>query len=255
MPQLDRLLVACLSYGTPGINTLQLLLELQGYGSTVMLIEGAAGLALSRCQTAAHLERYLHEKSRPEFDYLLLLDNDVWGSVAGVWQLIDISESLTRRMRVQPSLGGLYLSRRTKTPTAAAHALKGLAPIPCGSAAAPDAVAVHAFCGLGVFLMPVSSFLSHCAESDRMLRPAPILSVPIVCSTTPMRVGRIAHLIGSLETNSDDLIWLGDDYDFCLREIEHARPVLLAPTRFCHTSTLELEPSGTVLLPGLQPES
>jgi hypothetical protein len=254
MPRLDELLVTCMSYGHPGIHTLQLLLELQGCGATVLLIEGAAGLALARCQTAGHLEKYLHQTNRPDFDYLLLLDDDVSGSVAAVQQLIHLSRYLTIRLGAKPSLGGLYLSRRTKNPTAAAHALKDRAPIACPSAAL-DAVAIHALCGLGAFLMPIGSFLKHCDESERMLRPPPIHSVPIVCTTTPTKPSRVTDYLGGFERLSllaDEPFWLGEDYDFCLREIEHGRPVLLAPTRFQHTSTQELEPTGPVLFPGLQ---
>jgi hypothetical protein len=58
--------------------------------------------------------------------------------------------------------------------------------------------------------------------------------------------------VDGLDPESEELVWLGDDFDFCLREIEHGRHVLLAPTRFLHTSRIELEPTWPVIFPGLR---
>jgi hypothetical protein len=251
MPQLDTLLVACMSYGSPGMQTLQMMLDLQAAGATVLLINAPAGLAMARCQTAGTLERVMNSKGSERFEYVFLLDSDVWGPVVAVQQLVETSRHLTVKLGAQPSVGGLYLSRHNKQPTAVAHALRGTTPVPCGTPEAPDAIAVHALCGLGAFLMPISSFIDHCARSERMLRPAPVGSLPLVCSTSPIRTSKLALYIDGLYPHSDELVWLGDDYDFCMRELEYGRHVLLAPTRFRHTSRIELEPTWPVIFPGL----
>jgi hypothetical protein len=250
MAQLDNVLVLCLAYSPPGMQTARFLLDLQKWGATVHIVRGPADIALARSVAAAAAETYIKECSYLE--YVLFLDNDVWASPEAVQQLVRLCQDLAIPLKIEPSVSGLYLNRHKRDKTAAAQKLKDFDPIPCGAdPSLPNVqpVAVYALCGLGAFLMPVGSLVAHCNESERVIWYK--ATIPIVCRSGPITADELAKYIDGLSAEGDTLYWNGEDFDFCMRELNADRPVLVAPVMFMHSSDVELDPIGSVTFPGL----
>jgi len=252
MLQLDNLLVLCLSYGSPGLQTVQMLLDLRDAGATVRIVRGPADVCVARCIQAAAAEVCL--AAIPTYEYILFLDNDVWSSAESIAKMIQASRDLALQLGgVEPSLSGLYLNRHKRNKTAAAQMRRGSKQLPCvleGSAELTT-VAVHAMTGLGAFLMPTDAFEAHCSESARMYWPDRQHTIPIVCNSHPIEAKELAQYVDGIDGEGRALFWQGEDFDFCVREFKAGRNVLVAPVLFRHTTTYELDPIGSVTFPGL----
>lgn len=256
MSPFDNLLVLCCCYQTPGMQTIQMLLDLRDKGATVKVLRGPADVSLARCITADVAQKTIDES--PWLEYVLLLDSDVWSSVDAVAKLINIQRDLSQQLDKTVSVSGLYLNRHKRMKMAAAHKLKGTDPIACGVPSLPgypQPVAIAALTGLGAFLMTAQAMVLHCEESERMCWPDKEHTIPIVCKSGALDAHTLSVFIDGINPSSDLLFWQGEDFDFCVHELTNGRPVFAAPVLFKHTSTIELDPVGDVTFPGLfEPE-
>jgi hypothetical protein len=245
MATLNNVLVTCASYGAPSLATVAMLLDLRANGAHILLMRGFADVTLTRCVLASKTHKEL--QADESLDWVFMVDDDVSASAQSVGVLIAIALQLSEDGR-SPSVSGLYLNRHRKPACAAAHLLEGAEPIPYGT---EGAVIMPALCGLGCFLTPRASFIDHCNESSDLIWPKEGETVPIVCQGGPVEADHLRAYLSVPETS--DLIWHGEDFDYCCREIDAGRQVVVAPVLFLHRSDELLNPAEGCIFPGLKP--
>ena len=157
--------------------------------------------------------------------------------------------------QLTPSLSGCYLNRHRQEPQVAAWALKRAEVIEIqlkneDGSLLPGAPLIPALTGLGCFLQSRKVFLLHCEESTNFHYQSPDLIVPQVCASRLIHCSEYSQFI-DVPATGDTWYWLGEDFDYCVRELELGRLVYVAPTIFGHVDSIILVPDDNCMFPGL----
>lgn len=254
---LKNVLVMCAPY--EGITAIPMLglAQMQAAGATVLMHQASADVSLTRCLQAAEACNILHKNS--ELQWVFWLDSDMASNPSAVVMMIRYAEQLRESNAssdgLAPSLSGCYLNRHRQDSQVAAWALKRADAILIelkndDGSVVPAAPLIPALTGLGCFLQSRKVFLMHCEESTNFHYQSPDIIVPQVCASRLIHCSEYAQFIDILATG-DTWYWLGEDFDYCVRELELGRLVYVAPTIFGHVDSIILVPDEKCFFPGL----
>lgn len=211
-------------------------------GATIQYGSCYAEVSLTR-----NLQAYFAEKSLRENDglqWVLWLDHDVMIMADGVLHLRELARC------VQGSVSALYLNRHQDKPIAAAEYVRGQPARKVEYDWGEVSVLLPALTGLGAFMQSRESFLQHCDESERFAFHNYRQEVPAVCMSAIFD----ASVVGKYTRTVGDRCWVNEDFDYCIREFEHGRPVYLSSVQCKHRTTTWLVPPAEVVVPGYHAE-
>ena len=257
---LKNVLVLCAPYDGMSPVPLLGLARLQAAGSTVLMHGASADVSLTRCLQAGEACNVLHKN--PQLEWVFWLDADMASDPGGVATMIRYAEQLrdlNGADKPVPSLSGCYMNRHREPPQVAAMALKRAEVITIAlrnEDGSPGVAAplVPALTGLGCFLQSSQVFILHCNESTNFHYDSPDHIVPQVCASRLIHCSEYAQFI-DIAADGDRWFWLGEDFDYCVRELEVGRLIYVAPTVFGHVDSIILVPDNYCLFPGLKQES
>lgn len=246
---LSNVLVLCAPYD--GVSSLPMLTlaQFQAAGASVQLHQASADVSLTRCLQAASACEQL--QANDKLEWVFWLDCDMVGEPMKVATMIDYSTQLRQLSEAidpdYPSLSGCYLNRHRQPPQVAAMSLKRAEPIELN-----DGPLIPALTGMGCFLQHKSTFTKHCDESTHFHYKDKDTIIPEVCVSRLIHCSEYAQFI-DIAADGDAWYWLGEDFDYCVRELEFGRLVYVAPAVFGHVDSIVLVPDGKCMFPGLKP--
>jgi len=257
---LSNVLILCAPYAGIQHLTQIALAQFQACGAAIQTGKASADVSLTRCLQALQAHKLL--RARPDLEWVFWLDADMTASVEGLFLLIAYSiamrEALDFGPDLYPSLSGCYVNRHSETGRdISAFALKHAEPVeitlPDDMGAGP---VIPALCGLGCFLQHRDAFIAHCESSTWFTHKGgqgenAIVRVPQVCCSRIIHASEYAQLI-DCSPDDDVWYWSGEDFDYCIRELESGRLVYVAPVIFGHLSEIVLVPDNSCMFPGLR---
>jgi len=254
---LKNVLVLCAPYGGITAVPMHSLAKMQAAGATVLMHQASADVSLTRCLQAGEAQNVLHKNL--ELEWVFWLDADMASDPSAVVTMIQYAEQLRDLQetgpKLHPSLSGCYMNRHRNPPQVSAVALKRaeIIELPLKNndgTEHPAAPLIPALTGLGCFLQSREVFLMHCEESTNFHYDDPDHIVPQVCTSRVIHCSEYAQFV-EVAANQDKWFWLGEDFDYCVRELEVGRLVYVAPTVFGHIDSIVLVPDDRVMFPGL----
>jgi hypothetical protein len=248
-PQLEELLVSCPAPGArPTGICIDYIERLRAAGVTVQLGDGMTDISLIRCVQAEKM--YLALQKHEQYRYVMWLDSDMGTSIECTRALLEAC-AVANETR-QCSVSGAYVNRhRREKYELAAYAIKGH---PSLDVALPESQRnyklIPALTGLGCLIQPREAFMAHCDESDHFAYPDLEQLVPSVTNSRPIHASELGQYI-DLDTTIDQFFWHGEDFEYCIRELEMGRLVYVAPIGWAHETRHILVPEHGVIFRGL----
>jgi hypothetical protein len=223
-------------------------------GAVIQLGETSADVALTRNNQSVLIAREFERN--PRLAWILWVDWDISAPVESVVLLIAVAEALASHEGYYPSVSGSYVNRHYKSRAE----LAGFALNDCKTVVVslPDAAnegkllelrCVTALTGMGCFLQRWDTFNAHRVESETF-RYLPKVQSPCMCQQHVMHASELAQWV-DVNPNEDERYWIAEDFDFCIRELDHGRLVYLAPIVFGHDKLVRCEPDSRTVFPGL----
>ena len=255
MGRLDNLLVTCAAHSSPTKNCHHFLLAMREEGATLQLGETSADVALTRNNQSVLVAKAF--AANPKLEWLLWIDWDISAPVESVELLIAVARALDAHEGYHPSVSGSYVNRHYKERSElAAFALNECATC---VVTLPDAMGgadlslscVQALTGMGCFLQHREAFEAHVRESETF-RFLPGVNSPCMCQQHVMHASELSQWV-DVNPNEDERYWCAEDFDYCVRELEHGRYVYVAPIVFGHDKLVRCEPDSRTVFPGLVP--
>lgn len=255
--EFTNLLVLCCSQGSPTYNCYKFLSELKEQGATVQLIQRTSDVALTRNNQAALAYKLLDEK--PDIDWVLWLDWDMSAATDSILYMMAAAIAMSGDSYI-PSISGSYINRHLIDGRSemAAFAVKGSEPISVnldvereGGNLPSSLNCMPALTGMGCLLQHRTSFVAHCLESEWFVYPKPPNKIPCVCQAHLSHASEVALYL-ELEPNDDNVYWIAEDFDYCMRELDGGRLVYVVPIAFGHDKVQRMLPNSQTMFPGLR---
>lgn len=258
----NDVLVLCASL-SPTASCEQYLRTLQSLGATVQYGSCYPEVSLTRCLQAAAAYQTL--QCFPRLQWVFWLDHDMCSYPDALETLIMCSEKLSRSggpvldpLKL-PSVSGAYINRHDirGATRLAAHALKDALPIELSlpivaKRELPDYHATRALVGMGCLLQHRTVFMAHCDESEHFCYPSDDYLVPLVCSSHRWHSSEMAQYL-DINGECDKWYWLGEDFSYCIRELDRGREVYLVDVPWGHEFLRVTYPDVGTVFPGLKP--
>lgn len=260
----NDVLVLCAAHSSPTPSCHQYLQVLQELGAVVQYSACYPEVSLTRCLQASAAYQVLQQQ--PKLQWVFWLDSDMCSYPLALEQLIMCAERLsgTREVNVPmlvPTVSGAYVNRHDirGSTRLAAHALKEAVPIevvlpyvdsPEGKQDVHHAT--RALVGMGCLLQHRSVFMAHCDESEHFCFPSDDYLVPLVCSSHRWHSSEMAQYL-AIDNECDKWFWLGEDFAYCIHEIDHGREVYLVDVPWGHEFLRVTYPDAGTVFPGLKP--
>ena len=239
-----HLLVMCAPYGPMDHMCIAGLQGFAAAGAIVMLGNASADVTLTRCEMATQALKVIEENPGHVF-WVLWADSDIVIS-GNVQRLINYAKAAYAKLGFEVSVSGTYVRRAAPSHVAAVAVRKDSPFASRGTALDGSAELVPCLTGLGCLLQPVKAFVRHVKGSPEF--ETGLGKLRAVCQARTAHGSEVGRYV-----QMDDLSrlhWVGEDFDYCIREYELGSAVLLAPEIFTHRVTVDLKPRGSVLLEG-----
>ena len=257
---MKNLLVLCAaSDSAPTYNCKMFLAQLRERGASIQVVKATADAALTRNNQAGLAAKLLEgDKS---LDWVLWLDWDMSAAVDAVSLLMVTALSLAAGDTVVPNVSGSYVNRHSAEGSSllSAFAIKQaqvvVVTLETERKDFPSELSVvPALTGMGCLLQHRSSFLAHCIESEQFTYPKHPDLLPCVCQPHVSHASEMGQYL-ELKPDDESLYWIGEDFDYCMREFDMGRPVYVSPVQFGHDSVVRLMPDSSTIFPGLRQPS
>lgn len=250
---LSNVLITCASHQAPTRHCHQFLMALREAGAVVQLCGATHDVSLTRNLQAMLARDAMLE--RADLEWMFWVDHDISSSVDSLPLLIEVAKALETPDHI-PTVSGSYVNRhyRDGRSELAAFALNGATEVEVPIKTEPEVKlkCYPALTGMGAMLQHRTTFLAHCVESPTFAYQQDTQQVPEVCQANLMQSIALSHWV-DVDPKSTQLIRVAEDFDFCMREFDQGRLVILAPVAFGHEKTVQLMPDGRTTFPGLLP--
>lgn len=258
----DVLVLCASSSPTPGCE--EYLKMLNSLGATIQYGRCYPEVSLTRCLQAAAAYQTLQQFQK--LQWVFWVDWDMCSYPEALETLIMCAEKLSRTGGVNvpmcvPTVSGAYVNRHDirGSMRLSAHAMKGAVPtevslpnLVASNHALPAHHATRALTGMGCLLQHRSVFMAHCDESDHFCYPSDDYLVPLVCSSHRWHSSEMAQYL-AIDNDCDKWFWLGEDFAYCIHEIDHGREVYLVDVPWGHEFLRVTYPDAGTVFPGLKP--
>lgn len=256
----NDVLVLCAAHSSPTPSCHQYLQVLQELGAVVQYSACYPEVSLTRCLQAAAAYQVLQQQ--PKLQWVFWIDSDMCSYPQALEHLIMCANSLSSESVLGiPTVSGGYVNRHDIrcSMRLAAHALNGAIPIEVKlpyigppEREAPVYHATKALVGMGCLLQHRSVFMAHCDESEHFCYPSEDYLVPQVCASHRWHSSEMAQYLG-VKSECDKWFWSGEDFSYCVHELDHKRDVYLVDVPWGHEFLRVTYPDARTVFPGLRP--